>query len=161
MDEVRAGDAPEKVTLLTSLRDAKAWLKARLREGAACPLCDQHAQMYRRKITSTMAQAMIQLWRAAGTDWAHLPTVVGAKRADEAKLVYWGLLEEERAIKRDDGGRAGWWRLTDDGALFVHGQLHVSKYALVYNGRCFGFEGEQVSIEDCLGARFRLDELLA
>lgn len=157
--EPTPGDAPAHVTLLSPLRDAKAWLRARLLDGAPCPLCDQHAQMYRRKITSTMARALIAAWTKAGIDWVHLPSVVGALRADEAKLAYWGLIEEERSI-REDGGRAGYWRVTDAGVDFVHGRLKVPKFALVYNGRCFGHEGDQVSIEDCLGQRFRLDELL-
>lgn len=163
LDEVlarmRSGPTPSSIALWSTVREAASWLKARLLDGAYCPCCGQRAQLYERKITSTMARALIQMWRHAGIEWCHLPTVVGALRADEAKLVHWGLIEEENVV-RDDGGRAGFWRVTDLGVQFVQGEVTVPKHAYIYNKRCHGLDGDQVGIQDCLGDKFRLDELL-
>lgn len=156
-----ASTGPSKAGLVSSVGQARRWLKARLREGTSCPVCDQHAQTYRRKITRPMVNAMVAMARAGAlSGWKHMPSVVGAHRGDEAKLAYWGLLEEERTL-RPDGGRAGYWRITDKGHEFLKGNVSVPKYALVYNGDCAGFEGELVTAEECLGHEFDLAELLA
>lgn len=156
-----ASTAPRRAGLVSTVGQARSWVKARLREGTTCPVCDQHAQTYRRKITRPMVEALVAMARAGAlTGWKHMPTVVGAKRADEAKLAYWGLLEEERTL-RDDGGRAGYWRITTDGHAFLKGDLKVPKYALVYNGKCVGHDGDMVTAETCLGHKFDLAELLA
>lgn len=143
-----------------SLAQARDWLRLRVAEGERCPCCTQFAKVYKRKITSTSAAALITLWRAAGPTWAHLPTVLDRKQADEAKLLHWGLLEGE-TISRPDGGRAGWWRVTELGAAFVRGEVRVQKYCLIYDSRCLGLDGPDVSIVDCLGDRFDYAELLA
>lgn len=144
----------------TLLADAKAWLRARLRDGERCPLCSQRAQIYRRPINARMALALIELRRAATPgDWVHLPTIV-PNSGDPAKLRYWQLIEEE-LVQRPDGGRAGYYRLTDRGLGFLTGTVTVPRYALIYDSRLLGFEGEPVTIADCLGRPFDLDALLA
>ena len=144
----------------TSLAEAQAWLRERLEEGAPCPLCTQRAQKYRRKITGTSAAALIKMWRAGGTDFVHVPTVLGRKQADEAKMVYWGLIEEE-TILRPDGGRAGWWRVTDLGVDWIEGRVKMAAYAVVYDSRCLGLEpGEMVTIQEALGKRFDFAALM-
>ncbi len=103
--------------------------------------------------------------RAAGLDWMHKPTVLsglGAAARDESLLRYWGLTEEERGLRRDDGGRAGFWRVTSLGSEFARGLTRVPKYALVYDSRCLGLDGaEFVDIREALGDRFDYDELMA
>jgi hypothetical protein len=141
------------------LGTAREWLRGRLREGDRCPLCDQRAQLYRRAINARMVAALVALYRAgAHDDWVHLPTLV-PNSGDPAKLRYWGLIAEE-LITRPDGGRAGYYRVTDRGVAFLRGQLTVDRWALVYDGRCLGMEGEQVSIRDCSPKGFDLDDLL-
>lgn len=145
----------------TTIAQAKAWLRTKLADGAECPVCTQRAQLYRRKVTSTMARSLIEMYRAAGLDYAHLPTVISSQRADEGKLAYWGLMEEEK-VRRPDGGRAGYWRVTPRGEMFLKLQLNIPKYAEVYDGRVLGFDTtELVSIKDALGTRFDYSDLMA
>lgn len=142
------------------LREARAWLAAGMDTGTHCPCCGQRAQRYRRKIAGRSVRAMVRMWALNGQDWVHLPTVVSGARADEAKLAYWGLIEEQRVVRRDDGGRAGWWRLTDKGVDFLRGKVSVPKYAIVFDSRCVGFEGDLVDVTVALGEDFNLAELL-
>ena len=147
----------------TSLGEARAWLRKRVGEGERCPCCQQFAKVYKRSINSSMARALVTMYRVAGTDWVKMSDALGAgkvDRADEAKLRYWKLIEEEPEL-RPDGGRAGWWRVTDLGRQFVLGTVTVPKYAHVYDGRCLGLEGAPVRIEEALGNRFDLSELMA
>lgn len=148
------------VTPNDTIAAGKAWLRSVLEKGAACPLCGQHAKLYKRKINAGMAHALIVMWLHADTEWFYLPSITSRWQGrDEAGLRYWGLIEESTE-KRDDGGRAGWWRVTDKGIAFLKNQLNVPTYALVYNGRGFGFEGDAVSIRDALGTKFNYEDLM-
>lgn len=144
----------------TPLGLARDWLLSRLREGERCPLCTQRAQVYRRAINARMVAALVALYRAgAADDWVHLPTLV-PNSGDPAKLRYWELIEEE-LITRPDGGRAGFYRVTERGVAFLRGSTAVPRWALVYDGRLLGFEGETVRIADCAPKGFDLGDLLA
>lgn len=142
-----------------SLEEARAWLRARVDHGAACPACTQFAKVYKRSVGSASARALIRLYRTSGQQYAHFPSILGRKQADETKMVYWGLIEEERTL-RPDGGRAGWWRVTDFGVDFVLERATIPKVARVYDGRCLELGGRPWSIVDALGKKFNYRELM-
>jgi hypothetical protein len=143
-----------------TLEEAKQWLRERVEEGAHCPCCGQFAKVYRRRLNSGMARSLITMYRRGGHDWMHIPTTIPAKSREEGKLAYWQLVEESDE-PRDDGGRAGWWRVTDKGTAFIYRHIRVPKYALVYDATLLGLDGsETVNIQDCLGDRFDLSELM-
>jgi hypothetical protein len=143
-----------------TIQVGKDWLLARLRRGDKCPLCGQRAQLYRRKINSGMAHSLIRMYRINGTGWVHVPTSIGARSREEGKLAYWKLVEEQ-AGKGLHGGRAGYWRVTALGEEFIRQQAQIPTYALVYDGRVLGFEGDMIGIKDCLGTKFDYDDLMA
>ena len=143
-----------------TLGAAREWLRHRVDEGATCPCCTQFAKVYRRKINAGMAHALIHMYRHAQTEWFYLPDITSRWQGrDEAGLRYWALIEELQE-KREDGGRAGWWRITPLGHRFVLREVRVPKYARVYDGRCLSLTGEPVSITDALGDKFDYDELM-
>lgn len=145
----------------TSLGASKEYTRERMGEGVTCPCCGQFVKIYPRTIHSTMARTLVLAYRKYSKEWFHLSKLTGTsgRGGEESKLRYWGLLEEEHT-RRPDGGRSGWWRITRDGELFVLGELEIRKYAMVYNGRCVGHEGDWISIHDALGKRFSLSELM-
>jgi len=144
---------------------AATWTAAHV-HGAVCPCCDQFAKVYQRPLNSIMTRVLIALYHhdTSGPRGAyhHLQTVaalVGHHGGEGAKLVYWGLAVEERT-RREDGGRAGYWRITDEGRAFVERRVTVPRLAVVYNGQLQQIEGPEISIVDALGARFDYEELL-
>jgi hypothetical protein len=153
------------------LKDARQWLRDRVDEGARCPCCTQWAQVYWRTINSGMAVSAIRLfrWQAEHDgEFAHLPTLLGRRSAEEAKLRYWGLVEEEARV-RPDGGRAGFWRLTAAGLEWVRGGIRLPCYVRVFDARALGPPGDfsrsgkyrpPVSIRDALGDKFDYEALL-
>lgn len=146
---------------MTTVEEAQAWLRDHADEGVKCPCCTQLAKVYRRRVNAGMARSLIEMYRLAGTGWVHVPTQVGSRSREEGKLAYWGLVEEARH-PREDGGRAGWWRVTAKGRLFVLGQIRIPKYARVFDGRCLSLDySETVTIRDALGTRFDYDDLMA
>lgn len=143
-----------------ALDAAREWLQERLDDGQDCPCCGQLAKVYRRKIHAAMARDLIRAWRCVGSGWFHIRTTLGHDGGDFAKLAYWGLIEEFD-VTRDDGGRAGWWRITGRGQAYLCDAYKVPKYVRVYNGQLLNHTGDLVGIRDALGTRFRYDDLMA
>lgn len=142
------------------LGDIRSWLRQNADKGVDCPACTQHVKVYRRKVNSGMARSLIAMFTVAGTDWVHVPTQIGARSREEGKLAYWGLIEES-PDPREDGGRAGWWRVTTSGKEFVLNRKKIPTYCRVYNGKVLGFDGALVSIVDALGTKFNYNDLMA
>ena len=143
-----------------TLRDARDELRELVDDGCRCPCCTQFAKVYRRKIHASMARVLIAMYRAVPAgEWVYLPDVPQKSR-DATGMAWWGLIEEEIELLRDDGGRAGWWRVTELGRRFVRYEIAVRKYALVYDGRRLKLDGEAVTIVDCLGDKFDYRELM-
>lgn len=146
------------IALTDTIAQGKQWLLARVDKGEHCPLCGQHAKLYRRKITSGMAASLISMYGQTRQDWIHVTSIKSRSR-DHAMLAYWGLIEEMPA-QGPHGGRAGYWRVTDRGCNFLKNRLTVPKYAKVYDGRVLGFDGPGVVIRDALGTKFNYDDLM-
>jgi hypothetical protein len=146
-----------------TLGEARRWLRERAMGGGAnCPLCHQHAKIYHRPINAAMARMMIDAWRVAGHGEFHQPTQVPGPGGDYAKLRYWGLIEDVGKL-RADGGKAGWWRITDLGEAWVRGLIGVPKYVYVYDNKLLRFDQDceqNWSIRDALGERFDYEELM-
>lgn len=143
----------------TPLHVLKDWLRKNVDKGAHCPVCEQYAKVYKRKLNAGMARSLIRMYRAGGLEYVHLPTTIGSRSREEGKLRYWGLVEEELE-KRPDGGRSGYWRVTPLGELFIQGGTSVYSHARVYDGRCLSLTGTLIDIKGALGSRFDYDELM-
>lgn len=142
----------------TTLEEVRNWLAERVNEGALCPCCGQNVKVYRRKLNSGMVRSLIEMYRVGGTSFIHIPSKISARSREEGKLAYWGLAEEDR-ITRSDGGRAGYWRVTEKGELFLAEATTVPKYAIVFNGECLALDGEEIFVRDALD-KFDLAELM-
>jgi hypothetical protein len=145
-----------------TIKEGREFLRRKRHEGATCPCCEQHVQVYRRSINAGMAFALILLSRKPSSDsgWIDIRAVDGLRGGDYAKLRHWGLLEQ-RPNTDPKKKWSGLWRLTQLGRQFVHDQARVQRYAHVYNGRVLTFSGEDVSIRRCLGRKFDYEELVS
>lgn len=145
--------------LTDTIEHSREWLDENRDEGVSCPSCDQFVKVYRRKINSGMAQAIITMYNRAGTEeFVHTPSLV--RSHEVGQLAWWGFIEEEKVL-REDGGRAGYWRVTPAGEQWVLGRTKAAKYALVYNGKLLGLDDEEtVVIADSLGSKFNYNELM-
>ena len=146
---------------MKTLAEAQKWLADRVMTGARCPCCNGYAKVYRRQINSGMARSLIAMYlHGPQGQWVHLPTQVGARSREEGKLRYWGLVEEQVDVQRADGGRAGYWRITDAGRAWVTGQSTVPKFAAVYNNAVLRRYGDEITITDALGSKFNYSDLM-
>ena len=150
---------------LGELALAKADLHARLRAGEmlTCPVCDQTCKIYKRKLNSGMARALIAAHLAHGERAFTMESVLRHMIAehpdirhsggDPAKLRFWGLLES-----RGDGG--GEYQITPRGTEFVLRQARVAKHVYVYNNELLKLSNETTDIIDALGEHFDYYELM-
>ena len=80
---------------------------------------------------------------------------------DYHKLRFWNLIEQQPNTDNPNlpGNRSGTWRPTADGIRFAKGEIVLPKYALIFDNKCLGFEGELVSIRECLPKNFDFREI--
>lgn len=121
------------------------------KEGIDCPCCGRFAKMYRYTISKaqiaafhwiamhSLANEYIEVQRDAPR-WL-------LQSNSHGKLVHWGLLEQKPNVS-DETHKSGCWRLTKLGWKFHRGLASVQQYALVFNNKCFGHEGEEQYFRD-------------
>lgn len=157
----------------TPLTEAKEFLRDNWDEGAICPCCTQTVKLYKRPITSSMAYALILLYKHfeknPDQEWVHMNDYLNSieglpfpvKSGDNAKLRYWELLEEKVEVRDDGSKRAGYWKLTQLGRDFVEGRTTVQSHARVFNSKSYGLIGDLVDIHQALGNKFNYSELMS
>jgi len=152
-----------------TLDEAKAWLEGKLDDGVACPCCGQFAKLYKRKLNSSMAHALVLFYQHVGAqeEYVHVPSLPELRVSgrpgggDWAKLALWGLVEEKEQGRDDGSKRAGLWRMTHLGVRFVRNQMRVPRFVFLYDGAVVRFDPfTTVSVRDALGDHFDYGELM-
>jgi len=126
-----------------------------------CPVCGCLAHVAKRSIHTAQAVGLVRIARAGGfEDYVDTAKITASNATmDVAKSKWWDLIVELEE-RRDDGGRAGWWKLTSLGRAFVYRQASVQKYVHVFDNRVQWRSGPLVSIVDCLHNRFDWHDLM-
>ena len=162
----------------TTLQDAATWVQERVRRGAVCPCCDQMAKLYKRKLNSSMAFALVLIRQAflTQTDWLHVPEYLTkvcrnsryakysatTRGGDWSKLVHWKLIVPMNDETRGDGStRVGFYKVTDLGIDFVDGRVSVPKHAFLYAQKCIRMSEDKTTISEALGDKFNYGELMS
>jgi len=158
-----------------TIAEAKNIMRPKLKKGTTCLCCGQRAQVYARSITSSMVHGLIHIYLAdeAHKDargYIHLENffkdligVPSSIRGDLPKLRFWGFLEVDTDREKDDGNpNNGYYRITQDGKLFVLGHLECRQKALIYNNKLLKFDPESklVRIKDCVKNKFNYEKLI-
>ncbi len=134
---------------LTTLKQARTFVREHAGDGVRCPCCTQNAKIYRRPLTSEMADFLVRLVMRFMEvhDWisaADIPTRGG----DYAKLVHWGLIEFEDGAPGTGRRAAGKIRPTKTGAEFALDRQSIRSHVVLFANRRLRLEGEPVGIRD-------------
>ena len=133
-------------------------------KGYYCQCCGSFCKRYYRKMNANMAVTMCALFRKKKFGFIKVEEfmrVNGYQRSgDFPYLVHWGLLEKMSGKREDGSSKHGFYSLTNKGRQFVQRLITVQQTLIIYNGKCEGFEGPEINIEDALGKKFRYDELM-
>jgi hypothetical protein len=127
-----------------------------------CPCCGRYAQVYQRRLHTSIALQLIELYKLGGTyDYIHASKLIpkGVSGAgDLSKAKYWGLISE----KQPDGNQksSGFWMLTDLGVQYVTDRAKVPYIAHVYNDTVLGFSSRLSGIREALSEKFDYQQLM-
>lgn len=152
----------------TKTDELREHVRGNRNKGIKCPTCDQFVKVYRRKVNSSMAYGLIEVYhyfRSPGhEEWLHVPDYKDLAKlgGDFAKLGIWGLVEPMPG-ERDDGCKhTGYYRITDRGVAFVEGRLRIPKYAFTFNQTVLSMtEDQDADIHDALADEFSYRELMS
>lgn len=170
-DEELIDTAHSAVFTGTTAEDAKAFVQQHLQDGVSCPSCGQYCKVYRRKLNSTMALALVLIYQffksRPSAEWLHVAAFLVKVKSDSSiaggdvvKLRYWGLLERATGGRDDGSDRVGRYRITELGKQFVEGKIAVPRYVYLYNQLLLRLSEEMTTIKDALGDKFKYDELM-
>lgn len=162
-----------------TLQQAKDFLRENYLDGAFCPCCGQFVKEYHRSITGSMAMGLVLFYKFVKSrgdifientvDLNDIRDYYNGKYplhlyygGDFAKLKYWGLIEEQEAIRKDGSNRAGFWNITQKGVDFVQNNINVPRKIKIYDSKFIGYldTNDTVGIEYCLGKKFNYRELM-
>lgn len=148
---------------METISEAKTYINNNIKEGSRCPCCNKFVKLYRRRMNGSSVSALIKLnnlHRMNGYNkYFHSSKEYLNFAGDFAKLAHWDLIE---AMPNDDKDKShsGYWKITEKGIAFVNGSITVPSHILLYNAKCYGVEGDEVSIKDILGTKFSYEELM-
>ena len=144
----------------STLEEAKKYLRDNFSEGVPCPCCTQLVKLYGYKINVGMVVVLIKMYKF-GKEWVHPLIDLKTNNGDYAKLRFWGLVEPKSKEPTEDKKASGYWRITEEGKKFVEGNKLVKEKAFLFNNKCYGFKGKEITIIEALGKKFSYSELMS
>lgn len=152
---------------MTTVAEAKQFLRENWDEGVECPCCHQFVKRQKRILYSSMAYVLILIYKEQkkiGMDeWVNVHQLMRNQKInvpDYTKFKFWDFLEAKIERRDDDSSRNGMWRITRKGVAFIKGQILAPKYFWVYNDKVFGASDQQVNIKEALGKKFDYMEMM-
>lgn len=152
-------------SLTDTLKDEVERIKRGREKGLHCRACEQFAKVYPRQIHSTMARAMIYIYRKFKDNWFHITEVdklITNARSDFHKIAHWGLIEPMPVLPapKSASPSVGMWRFTDKGMEFIRNEIKVPIKAYIYNDQVLEFGTDYIDIMGCLKNKFNYWELM-
>jgi hypothetical protein len=110
-----------------------------------CECCGAKVVEYMHSLNKPMVESLLKL-RVAG--WkANIDKInlTSNQRNNFQKLQYWGLVE-----KYYEGGerKAGVWKLTIKGGLFLDGEIGIQRHVITYRGKVRNYLGDEMNVSD-------------
>lgn len=139
----------------------------RLKKGdeMTCPCCGRFAKIYKRRLHTSIALQLIQLYRLGGSvAYVHASQLIGdgvAGAGDFTKAKYWNLIEPMTVDTGGEKKASGYWKLTVEGWRFVKAGMSIPEFAILYDDKVLEMAGRMVSIQDCLGKKFDYSALMS
>lgn len=150
-----------------SLDEAKQYVQEHKEKGTTCPCCGQFAKIYKRKITSTMAKMLVNLYKRENkikpiTHYSDLTNnLINKQSGDFAKLRFWDLIEKvDFTDPTGEKKSSGYWRITPLGKQFVEKKVALIERVHVFDNEVIKTSGAQVFIDQCFKTNFDYTELM-
>jgi hypothetical protein len=152
---------------LTPQEEFKMKLKDNCK-GVLCPTCGRKAKEYKRRLTSSLCIALIEVLkyyrhtdRVELLDYFHIDDILKNNprlKVDFPKLQYWDLIEAKGKVVRGKFIKNyGYYRISENGLKFAQREVAVPVYAIVYNNVVQGHQLNPYSTIDKLLAEDGID----
>lgn len=120
-----------------TVAEARDWLHRNLFRGVFCPTCDRIAVFKNYPMKDSMARLLIEMYRHHGTEPVdvrefYLDGELVDRNNYVAKIAQRGLVKEI-PMRRGDGGKAGWYQLTEEGVDWIFNRSVTPATVLSYN----------------------------
>ena len=168
----QADDLRKSIAKLSNKKVSRKEMK----KGIRCPYCGRFVKSYKRSLTSSMATALLLIYRKYKKDsaiferepqWIHIEEFLknsycpASIRGDVAKLQHWGLLIAKKGLREDGSSRNGYYKITKDGISFCQGTKLVPASITCFNNKVIGVDTKKfVTIHEALRNRFSYDSLM-
>ena len=106
-----------------------------------------------------MARELLTMYGRYGLAWFSVKEL-DLRGGSYAQLRYWKILQHDEVVREDGARGSGNWRVTEKGEAFALNLVAVTKWALVYNGKCEGYTGPRWTIIDALGSDFDYNQIM-
>lgn len=163
----------QKDEILVSINDgddsliaAQKYIEENIDVGCKCPACNRFIKQYKRKLTSSMAHALILLYKSGLRDYVHMAEFLKNKPCpssiygDVSKFRFWGILDKQEDERDDGNPNNGYYKITEKGIQFCEGLIEVPKYIEIKNNRMVSQSEELTTIQGALGNKFNYNELM-
>lgn len=128
-----------------------------------CPCCGRYAQLYKRRLHTSICLQLVKLYKLGGADqYVHASKLIPrgvTGTGDFTKAKYWSLIEEF-SDPANTGKSSGLWALTSVGVEFVRNEIGVAEWALVYDDKVLRYEGNPITISEAVKNKFNYEELM-
>ena len=150
---------------METIKEAKQFLRENWKEGVVCPCCTQFVKLYKRKLNSGMAFALIHIYNHKIGGWIMIRDYFRENNIrdnnDWTRLGIWGLIEERKGKPEHGGKTMGEWKITEKGKKFVTNQLRVPSHLFFFDNQSYGFSDTTTNITESLGNNFNYEELMS
>lgn len=124
MERVEYSLSHEKFLGHETVSVAREWLKSVLGRGGFCPTCDRIAVYKNYPMKDSMARLLIEMYRHHGMSSVdvrefYLDGELVDRNNYVSKIAQRGLVVEDLTKYRKDGGKGGWYKLTDAGVEWI------------------------------------------
>lgn len=153
-----------------TIKEAKQFLRENWEKGVDCPCCGRAVKKYKYKLDASKAYGVILVYklqkRYPDRVWFHLTKEiarefgVGIAPLHYTKMKYYGFIISDRDNPDPTKKSSGLWCITKKGIDFVEKKIKVPSRFYVYDGKCLGFDGEDIDITQALAEKFDYRELL-
>ena len=150
---------------MNTIEEGKIYLKENFQKGTSCPCCGQFVKLYKRKLNSGMAFALINIYNRKTDDWMNVREYFRENNMrdnnDWTRLGIWKLIEERKGKPEHGGKTMGEWKITEKGKSFVCNKLRVPSHFNFFDNRLYGFSDTTTNIRQALGNKFSYEELMS
>ena len=123
-----------------------------------CPHCGTKMQTHKHSMSKYLVGALLRVFALGSMNPVRLckAGLSGNEMSNFQKLKYWGLVDSH--ITQENNHRRGWWRVTEKGRRFLHGEETVPRWVRTFRNKTVESGGDMIGPRDIIeGWRLRGD----